>query len=71
MGCVKMIGLFHCFTDFDDRMEMGLFRCLSSLYLRGSSVGKTEAQLLEEKPLVVGARVWLAVRFLLLPRYSS
>lgn len=42
-------------------MDMGLYRCIPFLLETGMGIGKTEAELQEERPLVVGARCWLAV----------
>ncbi|BEJ14663.1 hypothetical protein CspHIS471_0404300 [Cutaneotrichosporon sp. HIS471] len=42
-------------------MEMGLYRCLPHLVRTGMGAGKGDAALEVERPLVVGARVWLAV----------
>lgn len=40
---------------------MGLWRCLPYLVQTGMGAGKTEEELAEERPLVVGARVWLTI----------
>ncbi|BEI91625.1 uncharacterized protein CcaverHIS019_0404450 [Cutaneotrichosporon cavernicola] len=42
-------------------MEMGLYRCLPHLVRTDMGAGKGDAALEIERPLVVGARVWLAV----------
>jgi hypothetical protein len=44
-------------------MDMGLYRCLPYLSQTGMGAGKSAAELADERPLVVGARLWLAVRF--------
>lgn len=40
---------------------MGLYRCLPYLAETGMGAGKTPVQLEEERSMVVGARVWIAV----------
>ncbi|EIW72511.1 hypothetical protein TREMEDRAFT_41800 [Tremella mesenterica DSM 1558] len=42
-------------------MDMGLYRCLPYLAQNGMGAGKTPDQIREDYPLVVGARMWLAV----------
>jgi hypothetical protein len=42
-------------------MDMGLYRCLPYLIRTGMGRGKHAAQLEKERPVVVGARVWMAV----------
>ncbi|BEI86267.1 hypothetical protein CcaverHIS002_0605540 [Cutaneotrichosporon cavernicola] len=42
-------------------MDMGLYRCLPYLSQMGMGAGKSAAELSEERPLVVGARLWLAL----------
>lgn len=41
--------------------EMGLWRCLPYLVQTGMGAGKTAAEVAEERPLVVGARVWMTI----------
>lgn len=43
-------------------MDMGLYRCLPHLAKMGMGTGKTVSELEEERPLVIGARIWLGVR---------
>ncbi|KLT44131.1 hypothetical protein CC85DRAFT_283918 [Cutaneotrichosporon oleaginosum] len=42
-------------------MDMGLYRCLPYLSQTGMGAGKSAAELADERPLVVGARLWLAL----------
>lgn len=42
---------------------MCLWRCLPWLALTGMGAGKTPEELKEERSLVIGARIWLTVRF--------
>ncbi|KAL7424794.1 hypothetical protein Q5752_000478 [Cryptotrichosporon argae] len=42
-------------------MDMGLYRCLPYLAQTGMGAGKPAAELEDERPLVVGARLWLAL----------
>ncbi|RXK36515.1 hypothetical protein M231_06237 [Tremella mesenterica] len=42
-------------------MDMGLYRCLPYLAQNGMGAGKTPDQIREDYPLVVGARMWLAI----------
>ncbi len=42
-------------------MDMGLYRFLGFLAQRGMGAGKTREEVMDERGLVVGARVWLAV----------
>lgn len=41
---------------------MDMHRCLPVLHKSGMGAGKTPDELEKERPLVIGARVWLAVR---------
>jgi len=40
---------------------MDMHRCLPVLHKSGMGAGKTPDELEKERPLVIGARVWLAV----------
>jgi hypothetical protein len=42
-------------------MEMGLYRCLPQLVKTGMGAYKSPTDLEKDRPLVIGARVWLAV----------
>lgn len=42
-------------------MELSLYRCLPHLVATGMGEGKARIELEAERPLVVGARVWLAI----------
>lgn len=42
-------------------MDMGLYRCLPYLVQTGLGQNRSPEELEEERPLVVGARLWLAV----------
>lgn len=42
---------------------MCLWRCLPWLAQTGMGAGKTPEELKEERSLVIGARIWLTVRF--------
>jgi hypothetical protein len=48
-------------TGADVSMEMGLYRCLPQLVKTGMGAYKSPTDLEKDRPLVVGARVWLAV----------
>lgn len=43
------------------RLDMGLYRCLPYLVETGMGAGKTPEELDEERNMVIGARVWLAL----------
>lgn len=45
-------------------MEMGLWRCLGYLAQNGMGKGRTAIETEEERPMVVGARVWLTLYML-------
>lgn len=50
------------YPDWADlSMEMGLYRCLPQLVKTGMGAYKSPADLEKDRPLVIGARVWLAV----------
>jgi hypothetical protein len=40
---------------------MGLWKCLPYLVQAGMGAGKTAEEIKDERPLVIGARVWLTV----------
>jgi hypothetical protein len=44
------------------RVDMDMHRCLPVLHKQGMGAGKTPSELERDRPLVIGARVWLAVR---------
>jgi hypothetical protein len=47
--------------EADGRVDMDMHRCLPVLHKSGMGAGKTPDELEKERPLVIGARVWLAV----------
>lgn len=52
-------------------MDMGLYRCLPYLSQTGMGARKSLTELQDERPLVVGARLWLAVSVPSLPSPGS
>ena len=42
-------------------MDMGLYRCLPTLVQAGMGQEKSQTELREDWPLVVGIRVWLTL----------
>jgi hypothetical protein len=42
-------------------VDMDMHRCLPVLHKSGMGAGKTPDELEKDRPLVIGARVWLAV----------
>lgn len=43
---------------------MDMHRCLPSLHKTGMGAGKAAEELERDRPLVIGARIWLAVSLL-------
>ena len=48
-------------SELISRVDMDMHRCLPVLHKSGMGAGKTPDELERERPLVIGARVWLAV----------
>lgn len=51
------------------RVDMDMHHCLPVLHKQGMGAGKTPEELEKDRPLVIGARVWLAVSVFALSSY--
>lgn len=52
------------------RVDMEMHRCLPVLQEQNMGAGKTAEELEKDRPLVIGARVWLAVSSISLSKLS-